>query len=136
MPNPITNPPVPSPVRPSAAASKKINLFQHSHEFESYAAGHTIFREGDAADRMYVVIEGSVEVTIGGRSVRLVEAGDPLGEMALIDEASRSATATALTGCRLAPITSRRFQFLVQQSPVFALQLMRVMSERLRQRDH
>ena len=113
----------------------KITMFQHSDDFESFAVGQTVFREGDAADKMYVVLEGKVEMTIHGKQVHVAETGDAFGEMALIDEAPRSATATALTDTRLVPITAKRFNFLVQQTPRFALQIMRIMSDRLRHRD-
>ncbi|HEU5100134.1 MAG TPA: Crp/Fnr family transcriptional regulator [Roseiflexaceae bacterium] len=60
--------------------------------------------------------------------------GGIVGEMALIDDRPRSATAVAATDCRLVPIDERRFTFLVQQTPMFALAVMRVMAERLRRR--
>ena len=113
----------------------KITMFQHSDDFESFTAGQIVFREGDAADRMYVVLDGKVELSIHGKKVDDVETGDAFGEMALIDEAPRSATATALTDCKLVPIDAKRFNFLVQQTPRFALQIMRIMSDRLRHRD-
>ena len=55
-----------------------------------------------------------------------------LGEMALIDHAPRAATATAIGDCRLVPISEKRFMFMIQQTPYFALQIMKVMAERLR----
>ena len=55
--------------------------------------------------------------------------------MALIDTKPRSATATAVSACKLAPIDERRFLFLVQQTPFFALHVMRVMASRLRAMD-
>jgi CRP-like cAMP-binding protein len=61
--------------------------------------------------------------------------GGVFGEMALIDTGTRSATAIAKTDCRLVPINERRFQFLVQQTPNFALQLMRIIADRLRRMD-
>ena len=58
--------------------------------------------------------------------------GSLVGEMALIDAQVRSATATAKSACRLAPVTEKRFLFMVQQTPFFALQVMRILAERLR----
>jgi CRP-like cAMP-binding protein len=52
--------------------------------------------------------------------------------MALIDQAPRTATAVAKTECKLAVIPERRFLFMVQQTPHFALQIMKVMADRLR----
>jgi CRP/FNR family transcriptional regulator, cyclic AMP receptor protein len=58
--------------------------------------------------------------------------GDIVGEMALIDAKSRSATAQAKSDCRLAPVDERRFLFLVHEHPLFALHVMRVLADRLR----
>ena len=55
-----------------------------------------------------------------------------MGEMALIDHGPRSATVTASTDCTLAEIDEKRFLFLVQQTPMFALSVMRLLSQRLR----
>jgi CRP-like cAMP-binding protein len=84
---------------------------------------------------MYVVLQGSVSLSINGREVERLEAGGVLGEMALIDTAPRSASAVAASDCRLVPIDQRRFAFLIQQTPNFALQIMRVIADRLRRMD-
>jgi len=55
-----------------------------------------------------------------------------IGELAPIDHGPRSATAVAVTPYTLAPIDEKQFQFMVQQTPFFALQVMRVLAERLR----
>ena len=51
---------------------------------------------------------------------------------AFIDHRPRSASAVARTPCLLVPIDEKQFQFMVQQTPFFALQVMRVLTERLR----
>jgi len=56
-------------------------------------------------------------------------------KMALIDTGTRSATAIAKTACKLVAISEKRFQFLVRQTPNFALQLMRIIADRLRRMD-
>jgi CRP-like cAMP-binding protein len=52
--------------------------------------------------------------------------------MALIDSKYRCATAVALTPCKLVEVDENRFKFLVQQTPYFALQVMKMMTQRLR----
>ncbi len=96
------------------------------------AAGETIFRQYDMGIEMYVVLEGEVELAIGPNVIETVGRGEPFGEMAMIDQAPRTATATARTDCRLAVIPERRFLFLVQTTPHFALDLMKAMADRLR----
>ena len=69
----------------------------------------------------------------GGRSLGTLSAGAIVGEMALIDKnAPRSATIIAKTDCRLAPIDEKRFEWMVAQTPSFALHVMRVLVDRLR----
>ena len=96
------------------------------------AAGETIFRHYDMGSEMYVVLEGHVELTIGPNTVETLGPGEPFGEMALIDQAPRTATATARTEVKLAVIPEKRFLFLVQTTPYFALDIMKAMADRLR----
>jgi CRP-like cAMP-binding protein len=84
---------------------------------------------------MYVVVAGEVELRIGARIVETLGPGEPFGEMALVDHSPRVATVIAKTDCKLASIPEKRFLFMVQQTPQFALQIMRVMADRLRKMD-
>ena len=101
-------------------------------EYQSFTPGQTVFWEGEPGDRMYIVAEGQVDIMAGGRILETVQTGGILGELALIDDKPRSARAVARTDCVLAPITRQHFLALVQRTPLFALQVMRVMAERLR----
>jgi CRP-like cAMP-binding protein len=109
-----------------------IDFFRKDAEASSYAAGQIVFNQGDAADTMYVVTEGEVEIRIGDRIIDRVGPGGILGEMALVDDKPRSATAVASVNSKLVPISQKRFLFLVQQTPFFAIQVMQVMADRLR----
>ena len=109
------------------------DLFKNEQNVHSAAAGSPIFAEGTPGDVMYVVLDGQVEISIGGRIIEVAGPGELVGEMALIDASSRSASATAATPCRLAVVNEKRFLFLVQQTPYFALHVMRVLTARLRQ---
>ena len=95
-------------------------------------AGEVIFRQYDMGSEMYVVLEGEVELAIGESVIERLGPGEPFGEMALIDQAPRTATATASTDGKLAVIPERRFLFLVQTTPHFALDIMKSMADRLR----
>ena len=110
------------------------HLFRNSEFYIPFKAGDTVFKEGEAGDQMYVVLEGEVDIIVNDKVVETVGVDNFLGEMALIDERPRSATAVAKTDCKLAPIIQNRFKFLVQQTPHFALHLMQGMAERLRHR--
>jgi len=98
----------------------------------AYPAGATIFKEGDRGDRMYFVQSGSVELRVGGKPVMTAEAGTFFGEMALIEEAPRSASAHAATDCALMPVDRARFEYLVRMTPDFVLEMMRTIAARAR----
>lgn len=114
---------------------QQTRLFEHASDAKPVEPGTVIFRKGDARDFMYAVTEGEVDISVNGRVVETVGAGGIFGEMALIEGEPRTATATAKTAARLVPVDERRFLFLVQQTPHFALHMLRVLSERLRRMD-
>ncbi len=112
-----------------------INLFRHSTDFKTFTAGNLVFKEGERGDFMYVVIEGEVDILIHDKVIETVKPGGIVGEMALIDTKPRSASVIAKIDSKLVPIDEKRFNFLVQQTPYFSIQVMRVMAERLRRMD-
>ena len=107
-------------------------FFKNADEVQEFTAGETVFSEGDHGDVMYVVLDGELEVLTKGRLVEVSKPGDIIGEMALIDSRTRSATVVARTNCRLAPVNEKRFLFMVQQTPFFALHVMKILADRLR----
>ena len=109
-----------------------INIFNHSSDVIEVETGHALFREGEAGDTMFVVLDGAVEVTHDGHLVERVGKGGIVGEFALIDTGPRSASAIATEPTRLAFVGKKEFTFLVQEHPTFALQVMAVMADRLR----
>jgi CRP-like cAMP-binding protein len=108
------------------------NLFNKIEKYQSFAPGQTIFQQGEPGTQMYLVAEGRVGILLGEQLLETVEPGGILGELALIDKKPRSATAIAHTACRLAPIDQPHFLSLIQYNPLFAIQVMRVMADRLR----
>jgi CRP/FNR family cyclic AMP-dependent transcriptional regulator len=107
-------------------------LFEHASDARQVSAGATIFKEGDARDFMYAMLEGAVDIFVSGQLVETVEKGGLFGEMALIEKENRVATAIAKTDCKIVAVDEARFLFLVQQTPNFSLHVMRVLSDRLR----
>ncbi len=110
----------------------KIHLFDKDQKTEALAAGQAVFREGDSGDCMFAVVSGTVDIVIEGTTVETVGEGGVFGEMALVEDRPRMGMAIARTDAALIRIDRKRFLFLVQQTPFFSLQLMAVMSERLR----
>jgi CRP/FNR family transcriptional regulator, cyclic AMP receptor protein len=97
-----------------------------------FKAGSVIFREGDEARELFVIRSGQVRIQTGNRTVTELGPESIFGEMALIDNEPRSASAIAVTDTELVPVSEKQFLFLVSQTPLFALKVMRVLAERLR----
>ena len=110
----------------------EINLFRNATDTLALEPGAAVFEQGDPGDVMYAVVEGSVDIVLDDRVLETVDSGGIVGEMALIDDGPRSASAIASTPVRLARIGEREFMFLVQEHPTFALQVMRILAERIR----
>lgn len=110
----------------------KISIFKNVRDASHFAAGDTIFAQGDEGHEMFVVVEGKVDILVDGQVVTTLDDGDFFGEMSMIDHSPRSASAIAQTDCRLARVDEKRFSFLIQQTPFFALQVMKGMADRLR----
>ena len=98
----------------------------------AYKAGDVIFREGDPAEELFVVKTGSVEIRLGNRVLDTLPERSIFGEMALIDHGPRSATAVAATDVTVVPVAEKQFLLMVSHTPFFALNVMRVLVNRLR----
>ena len=97
-----------------------------------HGAGTVLFREGSAGVLMYVVLEGSVAVSIKGQVVGRVGPGGMFGEMALVDQSTRTASATAETDCTLLAINRAVFMNLVKANPQFGAALLGAVAQRVR----
>jgi CRP/FNR family transcriptional regulator, cyclic AMP receptor protein len=109
-----------------------LNHIDKKRGYQSFPVGAVIIKKGEPGDVMYIVKAGTVEVRDGKRILDTVEAGGVVGEVALIDAGERSASVVAKTDCQLLPIDEEQFVLLVERMPYFALQVMRVLAERLR----
>jgi CRP/FNR family transcriptional regulator, cyclic AMP receptor protein len=109
-----------------------LGLFSRERNVATLKAGDTLFNKGDPPQFMYVVLSGELRIGIDNLVYESVPPGGIVGEMALIDHEPRSATVTAVSDCIVAEIDEKRFLFLVQQTPTFALNVMRLLSHRLR----
>lgn len=110
----------------------KISLFKSDTEAEKFPACQAVFREGERGDFMFAVVKGAVDIIIGGKVVETVEEGGVFGEMALVEDEPRVASAVVKADAELVRIDRKRFLFLVEQTPYFSLQLMAIIAERLR----
>ena len=97
-----------------------------------FPAGSTVFNQGDPGTCLYIVQSGVVEMIIGDRVVEVCGPNEVIGFMSLIDGSPRSSTARVKQDVELSSIDKRRFHFMVDEVPYFALYIMRAMARRIR----
>lgn len=98
-----------------------------------FDAGETVFLEDDTGQCMYVVRAGTISIIDYGKVLENIGPGGMFGEMALIDDGCRSASALALEPTDVIRIDRDAFLHLVRDEPRFALAVMRTLADRLRQ---
>lgn len=91
-----------------------------------------IMREGEGGIFMYVVIDGAVRITVRDKPVELVRPGGVFGEMALVDQSKRAASASAAADSNLLSINRNDFLKLIKTNPAFGNSLLRALANRLR----
>lgn len=114
-------------------ATEVIELFFKHLEIKNISAGEVIFRKEEKGDIMFALIEGEVELWLNDKVVETIHQHDVFGEGALVQlDHDRITTAIAKTDCQLAELNQERFLFLLQETPLFALEIVRSLSTRLR----
>ena len=111
---------------------KFLDTFQTWEDMVEFSAQTVIFAERDPADVMYVIISGEVELTLHGQRLGTEGKGGIIGEMAMINSATRNATATALTDVKLARLDHKQFKGFISKDSKFSLHVMAVLANRLR----
>ena len=94
--------------------------------------GKVIMREGDAGMCMYVVVKGRVAIAIRDKIVEMVGAGGTFGEMALVDQSARTASAGATVDCELLSVNRKALLDLIKAQPAFGVTMLRAVADRLR----
>lgn len=117
-----------------------LEFFKVAGKPEKIAQGKVIFAENDKArpylfmrDKMYLLLEGEVDLVAGKKVIGTIAQGGIFGEMASITHAPRTASAVAKTACRVISLDDRQFHEGLRKKPVFALMLMSMMIARLRE---
>lgn len=112
-----------------------LDRFSNWEDMVKFPKGEVIFRELEPADYMYVILSGEVEVTLRGEPLGAELEGGVIGEMAMINNSTRSATTTTLSKVRAARVDRDQFKRIIGEDPDFALHLMQVIANRLRVAD-
>ena len=97
------------------------------------AAGSSLFREGDHGDCLYIILEGSVRIHKGGRELAVLGRLESFGEMAVLDGAPRSASATALEDTTMIKVDREQFLDLMRGSPEISQRILRLLLSRIRE---
>lgn len=99
---------------------------------EIHPRGTVLFDEGAKGDVCYFVLEGRIVVRAGGRAVGVVNPGETLGEMALVEAAPRFASATVVDEVRCLAVRTEDFSALLDRMPSLCRGLLVALSRRLR----
>jgi len=106
---------------------------------EEHPAGSFLFREGDLGTEMFILQEGQVEILKSVNSVdeqlAVLDKGDFFGEMSLLEDLPRTASARAVTDCKVIRINGATFDQMLRTKPEIAVRIMRKLSRRIRQTD-
>ena len=106
--------------------------FESFGKTENLAEIQSFFVEGQASDKMYLLVEGEVSLIRNKKTLDIVKPGEIFGEIAVITQQPRAASAMARKACQVLVLDARQFQQAIQTTPEFALMLMNIMNNRLR----
>lgn len=94
--------------------------------------GQVLMREGESGSDMMVIISGQVAIDRKGNRVNTLNSGDFFGEIALVDDAPRTATVTTVGPARLLVIGHREFHVMMEEFPEVAAQVLHALANRIR----
>jgi CRP-like cAMP-binding protein len=113
----------------------KLKLLAFASDRVKYGAGQTLFHQGDPGDAAYVVLSGDADVLIntpsGEQKIAAVEPNAIVGEIAILCDVARTATVRAATALEALRIRKEHFVQLLSENPGMALEIMRVLADRL-----
>ena len=118
-----------------ALSQRQLALVAKHADEVSAEPGAVLAREGSLAHECFVILDGRAQVTMKGKTIATMEAGDIVGEMSLIDQKPRTATVIAKTPMVLLVIESRSFSTLLNDVPALQKKVLVTLCERLRSAD-
>ncbi len=128
-----------NPVFKTTGSNTLVKPAQKSGYFLEVKEGEYVFREGDLGTEMYILHEGKVEILSGSGTneqlLAVLEKGDFFGEMAVLEDLPRAASARAVTDVKLLQINGSTFDQMLRNTPEVAVRMMRKLARRLRETD-
>jgi len=113
-----------------------IRIFQKQPDPKAFSAGQVIFEEGQPGDQMYGILEGEVDLLVNGKIVETIDTGEVFDVGVLVGVKNRTYTAIAKVDSKLVFLDQKEFLFAVQETPMFAVEVMKSYSERLSRLQH
>jgi len=108
----------------------------YNHYGMKISKGDCLFREGDTADRLFMIKKGRIQISKGAgeknKTILILGEGEFVGEMAVINFVPRSATAFALEDCELISMDTESFYGAIRDNRQFAVSVIKMLSDRLR----
>lgn len=130
----------PTAQSPLYSPALALEFFRAGGTLENKPGGKPIFSENEKSGglfskgpRMYLLLEGEIGLMLKNKFFGVVKQGEVFGELAVIASLPRSVTAMAKTDCRVLSLDEKQFHAALQKTPEFALMLMSIMGQRLRQ---
>ncbi len=105
-------------------------LVDRLHE-SSLSISEVLFHQGDEGDRLYILEEGQIDLTRGGKLIGTIVGGEIIGEIAIVTGSPRTASGTARSACKLLELTKRDFERICKQSQEFAFAVRNLAGKRL-----
>lgn len=120
----------------SACSRQELQAIARRSTDVSFPAGEVLLREGEPGYEAFVIVDGAVEVSRGGREVAVLGAGDFFGELALLDRSPRTATVTTVAPTEAVVLTLQEFDALLEEAPTLARKILQGLAHRLGEVDH
>jgi CRP/FNR family cyclic AMP-dependent transcriptional regulator len=111
---------------------RELDRLAREFKERTFTEGSAVTREGATGTGFFVIVEGNATVSVGGEPKGTLGPGDYFGEIALIDEGTRSATITAATDLRCYGLTPWEFRPFVEEHPQVAWSLLQTLARRVR----
>jgi len=115
----------------------KQKLLCFSSDRVTYDAGQQLFKVGAVGDACYVIIEGTIEISValpdgkGSHVIAVMGSNEIVGEIAIFGDVPRTATATAKTKLEVLRISADMLRSVIRENPDAAIELIRILAERL-----
>ena len=116
----------------SGCTKRELEAIARAVKEVRHREGHVIAHEGDTGIGFFLITDGTADVSVGGKTRARLGAGDFFGEISLLDRGPRTATVTASSPITMLGLTAWTFRGLVEQHPTIALNMLKVVAERLR----